>query len=61
MGLLRGSATVYCKSTTAHCPKVVQQCVVRVPQPTPQKQCSSVWDDFHYPLPPDTAAVYCKG
>ena len=48
----RGGVAVCTRSSTAHCPKAVRQGIAPVPLPTVPKQCGSVLQDLHYPLPP---------
>ena len=45
--------------TTPHhtTPKAVRQCAAGVPLPTAPRQCSSVPQEFHCPLPQGRAAV----
>ena len=51
---------MYCRSSTAHCPQAVRQCVAGGPLPTAPRQWGSVLQKVHCPLPPGSEAVYCR-
>ena len=55
-----GSEAVRCRSTTAHCPQAVRQCIARVPLTTARRQRGSALQEFHCPLPHGREAVYCR-
>ena len=60
-----GSAVIYCKSSTAHCPKAGGQCTkgvrcsvnVGVPLPTANRRCGRQAPEFHCPLPQGSVTV----
>ena len=54
------SVAVHCRSSNAHRPKAVWQCIVRVALPNNRKQCGSALHEFHCPLPPGSEVVPCK-
>ena len=55
-----GSEAVYSRSSTAHCPQAVRQCIAEVAPPTAPRQWGSALRKAHCPLPPGTGAVYCR-
>ena len=54
-----GNEAVHCKSSTAHCPEVVRQCVAKVALPTASIQRGSALQESHCPPPPGGGAVQC--
>ena len=54
------SEAVHNRSSTAHCPGAVRQCIAGVPLPTAPRRCGSSLRDLHCPLPPGKEAVYCR-
>ena len=55
-----GSAAVYCRRSTAHCPQAVRRCIEGGPLPTAPRQWGSVLQELHCPLPPGSGAVHCR-
>ena len=55
-----GSAAVYCRRSTAHCPQAVRRCIEGGPLPTAPRQWGSVLQELHCPLPPGSEAVHCR-
>ena len=45
------SLAVHSRSSTAHCPQAVRQCIAGVALPTASRQCGSALQEFHCPLP----------
>ena len=65
-----GSAGVHCprplasvavcsKTSTTYYPKAVRECNACVLLPTAPRPCGGVMQEFHCPLPPGSAAVFC--
>ena len=52
---------MHCRSSNAHRPKAVWQCIVRVALPNATKHCGSALHEFHCPLPLGGEALPCKG
>ena len=55
-----GSVAVHCSRSTADHPRVVLQCIARVPLPTTPGQCGSALQKFHCPLPTGSVAVHFR-
>ena len=55
-----GSEAVHCRSSTAHCPQAVRQCIAGVALPTAPRQCGSALRELRRPLPPGSEAVHCR-
>ena len=51
---------VHCKSSTAHCPRAMWQCVAGFPLPAAPRQCGSALQQLRCPLPPSTVAVHSR-
>ena len=58
--LPQGSEAVYSRSSTAHCPEALRQCIAEVALPTAPRQWGSALRKAHCPLPPGSGAVYCR-
>ena len=56
-----GSEAVHCRSSTAHCPQAVRQCIAGVALPTAPRQCGSVLQELHCPLTQGSEAVHYRG
>ena len=56
------SGAVRCRSSTAHCPQAVRQCIARVALPAAPRQWGSALQELelHCPLPPGSEAVHCR-
>ena len=50
-----GSVAVYCRSSTAYCPKTLRQSAAGVALPL-----APVLQELHCPLPPGSDAFYCR-
>ena len=48
---------VRCKSSTAHCPQALWQCIAGVAPPTASRQCGGAQHELHCPLPAGKEAV----
>ena len=56
----QGSAVVYRKSPTAHCPQAMWRHPARVPLLTAVMQCGTLPQEFHWPVTLGSAATYCS-
>ena len=51
---------MHCRSSTAHCPGAVRQCIAGVALPTAPRQWGSALQELHCPLPHGSEAVHCR-
>ena len=52
---------MYCRSSNAHCPGALRQCVEGVPKLAALMLRGCVWQDFRCLLPLDSATLGCTG
>ena len=54
------SVAVQNRSSTAHYPQVLGQCIARIALPTAPRQWGSALQGLHCPLPLGNVAVHCR-
>ena len=52
------SGATHCRSSTAHCPHAVRQCIARIPLPTTPRHCGGALQEVQRPLPLSSVAVH---